>query len=85
MKNLFLFFARLCTTGLQAQTLESSSHSTTGYIRPDGTIGNSSHSTRVCIRNDGRLEDASHETIGYARQVKKEWAALLYFFFKMND
>jgi len=27
------------------------------------------------------VENSSHSTIGYARDVKREWAAVVYFFF----
>src|SRR6185312_15245633 len=55
------------TSCLNAQTIENSSHSTTGYINSDGTIENSSHSTVGYVRNDGTIENSSHSTIGYVR------------------
>ena len=64
-------------------TIENSSHATVGYIKSDGTIENSSHSTIGYIKSDGTVENSSHSTIGYARGVKKEWAAVVYFFFKL--
>jgi len=30
------------------------------------------------------VENASHSTIGHASGVKKEWAAVVFFFFKFN-
>ena len=51
-----------------AETIESSSHSTTGYVRSDGTIEDSSHRTRGYIRRDGTIENSSHSTIGYVRK-----------------
>ncbi|PKF73854.1 5-fold beta-flower protein [Chryseobacterium sp. PMSZPI] len=65
-------------------TIESSSHSTVGYVKKDGTIENSSHSTLGYIKDDGTVENSSHSTIGYAKGIKKEWAAVVYFFFKLN-
>ena len=65
-----------------AQTIESSSRSTRGYIHPDGTIEDSSRSTRGYIRSDGTIENASRSTIGYARGIKREWAAVAFFFIK---
>ncbi len=50
--------------GTKAQTIESGSHSTTGYIKSDGTIENSSHSTKGYIKSDGTIENSSHSTIG---------------------
>ncbi|HEX4421574.1 MAG TPA: hypothetical protein VH165_26845 [Kofleriaceae bacterium] len=50
-----------------AQTLESGSHSTAGYIKSDGTIENASHSTVGYIKSDGTVENSSHSTIGYIK------------------
>ncbi len=50
---------------VSAQTLESASHSTTGYIKPDGTIENSNHSTVGYIKHDGAIENSNHSTMGY--------------------
>lgn len=66
----------------KAQTIESGSHGTVGYIKSDGTIENSSHGTVGYVKSDGTVENSSHGTIGYARGIKKEWAAVTYFFFK---
>jgi len=89
----------LCTTAVQAQTVQNSSHSTIGYvkdgtvynsshstmgyIRNDGTVQNSSHSTMGYIRNDGTIQNSSHSTIGYAKGVSQQHAAALLFFFGM--
>ena len=64
-KLFFIATFALCGIGAKAQTIESGSHSTTGYIKSDGTVENSSHST-----------------LGYARGIKKEWAAVAFFFIK---
>lgn len=63
-------------------TIENRSHSTVGYVKKDGTVENSSHSTLGYIKDDGTVENSSHSTLGYARGIKKEWAAVAYFFFK---
>jgi hypothetical protein len=63
-------------------TIENSSHSTIGYIKSDGTIENSSHSTVGYVKKDGTVENSSHSTIGHADGVKREWAAVVFFFFK---
>ena len=76
------FLASLLTGG--AQTIEAGNHSTTGYVKADGTIEDSSHSTKGYLKKDGTIESASHSTIGYARGVPREWAALVFFFFKIN-
>jgi hypothetical protein len=51
-------------------------------VKKDGTVENSSHSTLGYIKDDGTVENSSHRTLGYARGIKKEWAAVSYFFFK---
>jgi hypothetical protein len=63
-------------------TIENSSHSTVGYVKSDGTVESSSHSTLGYIKSDGTVENSSHSTIGHASGVKKEWAAVTFFFFK---
>ncbi|MFP3599982.1 5-fold beta-flower protein, partial [Chryseobacterium sp. SIMBA_029] len=42
---------------VNAQTIESGSRSTTGYIKSDGTIENSSRSTVGYIKSDGTIEN----------------------------
>ncbi|MGZ3921441.1 MAG: 5-fold beta-flower protein, partial [Bacteroidia bacterium] len=34
------------------------------------------------VKSDGTVENSSHSTIGHASGVKKEWAAVVFFFFK---
>ncbi|WP_410493409.1 5-fold beta-flower protein [Chryseobacterium sp. StRB126] len=36
------------------------------------------------IKDDGTVENSSLSTIGYAKGIKKEWAAVVYFFFKLD-
>ena len=47
--------------------ITSSSNSTLGYIRANGTVENSSHSTIGYIKTSGEVENGSHSTIGYIR------------------
>lgn len=65
-------------------TVENSSHGTVGYVKKDGTVENSSHSTIGYVKSDGTVEGPSHATIGYAKGVPREWAAVVFFFFKFN-
>jgi hypothetical protein len=51
-------------------------------VKSDGTVQNSSYSTIGYIKDDGTVQNSSYSTIGYARGVKKEWAAVTFFFFK---
>jgi hypothetical protein len=55
-----------------------------GYVREDGRVQNSSYSTIGYVRDDGRVQNSSYSTIGYARGIKKEWAAVVFFFFHFN-
>ena len=63
-------------------TVENGSHSTVGYVKNDGTVENASHSTIGYVKGDGTVENASHSTIGYAKGVRADWAAVVFFFFK---
>ena len=65
-------------------TIQNSSYSTVGYVKDDGTVQNSSYSTIGHIKDDGTVQNASYSTIGHAAGVKKEWAAVVYFFFKFD-
>ena len=54
------------------------------YVKKDGTIQNSSYSTLGYVKDDGTVQNSSYSTLGYAKNVKKEWAAVVFFFFKFN-
>jgi len=47
-------------------------------------VRNSSYSTIGYISDEGTVRNSSHSIIGYAKGVKKEWAAVLFFFFIFN-
>jgi len=66
-------------------TIQNSSYSVVGYVKKDGTVQNSSYSTVGFVKEDGTVQDKSYATLGYARGVKKEWAAVVFFFFKFPD
>ena len=83
-KYLFLLVALLTFGIASAQSITNSSYSTTGYIKSDGTIQNSSYSTIGHIKDDGTVQNSSYSTIGHASGVKKEWAAVVFFFFKFD-
>lgn len=65
-------------------TIKNKSVSTVGYVKKDGTVENSSHSTLGYIKNNGTVENSSHGTVGYASGIKKEWAAVVFFFFILD-
>lgn len=85
MKKTLILVAMLFAFGISnAQTIRSSSYSTIGSILDEGTVRNSSHSIVGYIQKDGTIRNSSHSIIGYAKGVKKEWAAVLFFFFIFN-
>jgi hypothetical protein len=48
------------------------------------TIQSSNYGTTGYITSDGTIQNSSYSTIGYAKGVKKEWAAVSFFFFRFN-
>ena len=66
-------------------TIQNNNYSTIGYIKPNGTVQNSSYQTLGYIKENGTVQDQSYKTIGYANGIKKEWAAVYYFFFQFNN
>lgn len=82
MKNLLIFATLLFGFSLvSAQTIQSSSRSTTSYIKSDGTIQNSSLSTIGYIKEDGTVQNSSRSTIGYAKEVPKGLVVVTFLFF----
>ncbi|MDD2475505.1 MAG: hypothetical protein PHI32_06310 [Dysgonamonadaceae bacterium] len=53
-------------------------------MKENGTVQNSSYATLGYIKDDGRVQNSGYSTIGYARGVKKEWAAVVFFFFRFE-
>ena len=84
MKYFFLVIGAFFTLHISAQTIQGGSYNTTGYIKPDGTIQNSSYSRVGYIKPDGTIQNSSYSTIGYAKGIKREWAAVFYFFFRFS-
>jgi len=56
-----------------------------GYVKEDGTVQNSSYSTLGYVKEDGTVQNSSYSTIGYAKGIKKEWAAVAFFFFSFFE
>lgn len=65
-------------------TIQNDSYSTVGHVKEDGTVQNSSYSTIGHIKEDGTVQNSSYSTIGHASGVKKEWIAVVFFFFKFD-
>ena len=61
-------------------TIRNSSYSTIGHVDKDGTVRNSSYSTIGHIDSDGTVRNSSYSTIGHAKGIKREWAAVWFFF-----
>jgi hypothetical protein len=47
-------------------------------------VQSNSFATLGYVKEDGTVQDRGFSTIGYARGVKREWAAVLFFFFKFD-
>ena len=61
-------------------TVRNSSYSMIGKVESDGTVRNSSYSMIGKIDNDGTVRNSSYSTIGTAKGIKREWAAIWFFF-----
>ena len=61
-------------------TVRNSSNAMIGRIESNGTVRNSSNAMIGRIESDGTVRNSSNATIGYARGIKKEWAAVFFFF-----
>ena len=66
-KLLFIFLFFVCVGFCQAQTIQNKNHSSTGFIKSDGTIQDKNHSTSGYIKSDGTIQDKNHSTIGYIK------------------
>ena len=81
-KILITVFLLAVSMGAAAQTIQSASYQTVGYIKTDGTIQDRSYRTIGYIKRDGTVQDASYRTIGYAKDIPRKWAAFYFFFQK---
>lgn len=61
-------------------TIRNSSYSMIGKVDSDGTVRNSSYSMIGKIDDDGTVRNSSYSTIGTAKGIKREWAAVWFFF-----
>ena len=61
-------------------TVHNSSNAMIGRIESDGTVRNASNAMIGRVESDGTVRNSSNATIGYARGIKKEWAAVFFFF-----
>ena len=62
-------------------TVRNDSGTKIGKIESDGTIRNSSGTKIGKIESDGTIRNASGTKIGSASGVRKEWAAVTFFFY----
>ena len=61
-------------------TIRNSSYTMIGKVEKDGTIRNSSYSMIGKIDDDGTVRNSSYSSIGTTKGIKKEWAAIWFFF-----
>ena len=61
-------------------TIRNSNNSKIGKIESDGTIRNSNNSTVGKVEKDGTVRNSMNSTLGSARGVKREHAAVFFFF-----
>ena len=76
--------AMMATLPMEAQTVRNSSNMKVGSIESNGTIRNSSNMYIGKIESDGTVRNGSNMTIGSARGVKREHAAVFFFFNQFN-
>lgn len=57
MKILIILLMLTCFGLSQAQTIHSKNHSTTGYIKVDGTVQDKNHVTTGYYKGDGAIQD----------------------------
>ena len=78
---LFAFALIILSGNLYAQDLRNASGNRTGKIESDGTVRNESGNRIGKIDSDGTIRDASGNRKGSASGVRKEWAAVTFFFY----
>ena len=65
-------------------TIQNNNYSTVGYVKSDGRVQDRNYSTLGYVKDDGRVQNQNYQTLGYARGVRKEWAAVVFFFFEFE-
>lgn len=63
--------------------VQDNSYRTVGYIDKNGKVQDNSYRTLGYIDSNGKVQDNSYKTLGYASGVKREWVAVVFFFFQM--
>lgn len=64
--------------------IQDNTYKTVGYVHENGRVQDVSYQTLGYIKDNGTVQNSSYSTIGYARGVNKEWAAVVFFFFKFE-
>lgn len=77
---LMMVLSAFLSVGATAQTVRNASNATIGKIESNGTVRNGSNAMIGRVESDGTVRNSSNATIGYARGIKKEWAAVFFFF-----
>ena len=60
--------------------MRDNNNSFIGKIESDGTVRNRNNSYMGRIYQDGTVRDSSNSTIGYAKDVPVQYAAIYFFF-----
>ena len=64
--------------------IENATHAKVGYVLNDGTIQNALHQNVGKINDDGSILNELNQPAGKAAGVLKTWAAVCFFFYKVN-
>ena len=62
-------------------TLYNSNYHIIGYVMDNGTVKNSDYHTIGHVMDDGTVKDSDYHTVGYAKNLDKNKAAAILFFF----
>ena len=68
---------RICSDGV----IRNSNNSQIGKIESDGVVRNSNNSQIGKVESDGTVRDRNNAQIGSAKGIRREWAAVAFFFF----
>jgi hypothetical protein len=62
-------------------TIRNKDSNSIGKIESDGTIRDRDFNSIGKVESDGTIRDRDFNSIGYAKNIPKEWAAVVFFFF----
>jgi len=53
-------------------------------VNKDGRIQDGSYRTIGYVKDDGTVQDGSYRTLGYAKGIPRNWAAVFFFFNRLQ-